>query len=327
MTWIDRHDRLPDAQTGALVLAWHDQGGMKIETAYRVGKLSHYTHWAELPVAPGMGAGMPEMLRAQDAGAARDGAQGAAVRQAAGSGAASGYAAYSGETMKRAAGSSAAGSRAAWSGTAGGCAAGSDAAMNRVAESCMAGSSAAESGDAVNRAAENSAAQRGAMGNGAESYAAQCADTGSQRHTPLYAAREAAMLSMARLARAAGIKATEYMRYENGDCEPLVRDAIKIADVLHTFDLRKLFPYTPSGKKPEPARHPIKARKANVAGRDARLYNARKAAGLYQSELARCADVDLKAYSRIEVQDSDPTISVALRIADALGITDIREIF
>lgn len=244
VTWINRQDRLPDAQTGALVLAWHDQGGMKIETAYRVGKLSHYTHWAELPVAPGASAAITADARVERT-----------------------------DDGERAQGS---------------------------AHSAMEHDAAAQ-GTAVGSVPENL--------------------------TPLYAAREAAGLTPAMIAKAAGIKTYDYMRYEQGKCEPTVHNAIRIADALNTLDLRNLFNYTPVREKPEPSRYPIKSRVAKLSGCDARLYIARKAAGLFQSELARYAGIDHSLYSRIETQVSKPMISTALRIADVLGITDIREIF
>ena len=249
VTWINRQDRLPDAQTGALVLAWHDQGGMKIETAYRVGKLSHYTHWAELPVAPGASAAITADTRVERTG-----------------------------NGERAQGS-------------------------------------AHSAMEHDAAAQGTAAQSAAAGSVPENL------------TPLYAAREAAGLTPAMIAKAAGIETYDYMRYEQGKCEPTVHNAIRIADALNTLDLRNLFNYTPVREKPEPSRYPIKSRATKLSGRDARLYIARKAAGLFQSELARYAGIDHRRYSSIETQVSKPMISTALRIADVLGITDIREIF
>lgn len=249
MTWIDRRDRLPDAQTGKLVLAWHDQGGMRIETAFKVSKLSHYTHWAELPVAPGASAEITAEARGERTG---DGER-----------------------------------------------------------------------------AQDSTPGAMAKGMSVQAAAAQGAAVGSvpKNHTPLYAARKAAGLTLARLAIAAEIEVQDYIRYENGECEPTVGDAIKIADALNMLDLRNLFSYTPIKEKPEPSRHPIKNRAAKLSGCDARLYIARKAAGLLQSELAQCADINHVLYSTIETRVSKPTISTALRIADVLGITDIREIF
>ena len=148
-----------------------------------------------------------------------------------------------------------------------------------------------------------------------------------ENHTPLYAARKAAGLTLARLAIAAEINVQDYIYYENGECEPTVGDAIKIADALNTLDLRNLFSHTPIKEKPEPSRHTIKNRAFELSGFDARLYNARKAAGLPKSELAKCAGINHILYSNIETRMSEPTISIALRIADVLGITDIREIF
>lgn len=52
-----------------------------------------------------------------------------------------------------------------------------------------------------------------------------------------------------------------------------------------------------------------------------KLKNARIRAGLTQAQVAKIAEVSTLMYQRYEYGTSDPTVKVAIRIADALGST------
>ncbi|MEU2450036.1 helix-turn-helix transcriptional regulator [Streptomyces sp. NPDC012765] len=52
----------------------------------------------------------------------------------------------------------------------------------------------------------------------------------------------------------------------------------------------------------------------------ARIRAARKDAGLTQEALAEAVGIDSKSVHRIEYGTSDPSLSVLLRLGDALGI-------
>lgn len=56
------------------------------------------------------------------------------------------------------------------------------------------------------------------------------------------------------------------------------------------------------------------------------LKDARIRAGLTQAQVAKIAGVSTLMYQRYEYGTSDPTVKVAIRIADALGV-DVKELF
>lgn len=58
-----------------------------------------------------------------------------------------------------------------------------------------------------------------------------------------------------------------------------------------------------------------------------RLRRARLAKGLTQAQMAAIAGVARQMYTNYERLGQMPTISKALRIADALEVTDLREIW
>lgn len=57
------------------------------------------------------------------------------------------------------------------------------------------------------------------------------------------------------------------------------------------------------------------------------LQFARERAGLTQAQVAKKIGITEQTYQRYEYGTSVPNVRTALRIADALGVTDLREIF
>ena len=57
------------------------------------------------------------------------------------------------------------------------------------------------------------------------------------------------------------------------------------------------------------------------------LQFARERAGLTQAQVAKKIGITEQTYQRYEYGTSVPNVRTALRIADALGLTDLREIF
>lgn len=61
--------------------------------------------------------------------------------------------------------------------------------------------------------------------------------------------------------------------------------------------------------------------------KNVRLQFARRNSGKSQGELASAAGVTETMYQRYEYNLSEPGVRTAIRIADALGVTDLRELF
>lgn len=57
------------------------------------------------------------------------------------------------------------------------------------------------------------------------------------------------------------------------------------------------------------------------------LKNARIRAGLTQAQLAESCGLAVQHYQRYEYGKVEPSVLVAIRIADALGVEDIRTLF
>lgn len=57
------------------------------------------------------------------------------------------------------------------------------------------------------------------------------------------------------------------------------------------------------------------------------LVNARKAANMTQVEVASRCGVTVRAYQHYEAGQQAPSVFVAIRIADALNVADIRALF
>ena len=58
-----------------------------------------------------------------------------------------------------------------------------------------------------------------------------------------------------------------------------------------------------------------------------RLKATREKSGKTQAEVAKLAGVPEQAYQRYEYGQHEPGVTTAIRIADALGVGDIRELF
>jgi len=58
-----------------------------------------------------------------------------------------------------------------------------------------------------------------------------------------------------------------------------------------------------------------------------RLQNARKLVGKTQAQVAAEASISEAAYQRYERGTVEPGVRIAIRIADALGIADLRDLF
>lgn len=61
--------------------------------------------------------------------------------------------------------------------------------------------------------------------------------------------------------------------------------------------------------------------------RNQRLEIARKKSLQTQTEVAKASGITTVAYGRYERGERMPSVSTAIRIADALGVVDIRELF
>lgn len=57
------------------------------------------------------------------------------------------------------------------------------------------------------------------------------------------------------------------------------------------------------------------------------LLAARKQSGKTQAQVARETGISLAQYQNLEYGKSTPNIRTAIRIADALGVGDLRELF
>lgn len=61
--------------------------------------------------------------------------------------------------------------------------------------------------------------------------------------------------------------------------------------------------------------------------RNLRLKAAREKSGKTQAQIAREAGVSEQMYQRYEYDQNEPGVRTAIRIADALDVTDLRELF
>lgn len=61
--------------------------------------------------------------------------------------------------------------------------------------------------------------------------------------------------------------------------------------------------------------------------RNLRLQAAREKSGKTQAQIAREAGVSEQMYQRYEYGQNEPGVRTAIRIADALDVTDLRELF
>ena len=61
--------------------------------------------------------------------------------------------------------------------------------------------------------------------------------------------------------------------------------------------------------------------------RNLKLQAAREKSGKTQAQIAREAGVSEQMYQRYEYGQNEPGVRTAIRIADALGVTDLRELF
>ena len=57
---------------------------------------------------------------------------------------------------------------------------------------------------------------------------------------------------------------------------------------------------------------------------DTRLKEIREASGKTQAEIAKETGVTVRAYQRYEHGEQRPNVRTAIRIADALGVKDVR---
>ena len=58
-----------------------------------------------------------------------------------------------------------------------------------------------------------------------------------------------------------------------------------------------------------------------------RLQATRERAGLTQAQVAKLSGLTEQAYQRYEYGQNEPGVRTAIRIADALSVTDLRELF
>lgn len=58
-----------------------------------------------------------------------------------------------------------------------------------------------------------------------------------------------------------------------------------------------------------------------------RLKTAREQSGKTQAQVAREAGINERLYQRYEYGQNEPGVRTAIRIADALGISDVRRLF
>ena len=61
--------------------------------------------------------------------------------------------------------------------------------------------------------------------------------------------------------------------------------------------------------------------------KNVRLQAAREKSGKTQAQIAREAGVSEQMYQRYEYGQNEPGVRTAIRIADALDVTDLRELF
>ena len=61
--------------------------------------------------------------------------------------------------------------------------------------------------------------------------------------------------------------------------------------------------------------------------KNVRLQAAREKSGKTQAQIAREAGVSEQMYQRYEYGQNEPGVRTAIRIADALSVTDLRELF
>ena len=61
--------------------------------------------------------------------------------------------------------------------------------------------------------------------------------------------------------------------------------------------------------------------------KNVKLQAAREKSGKTQAQVAKEADVSEQMYQRYEYGQNEPGVRTAIRIADALNIIDIRELF
>ena len=60
---------------------------------------------------------------------------------------------------------------------------------------------------------------------------------------------------------------------------------------------------------------------------DTRLKEIREASGKTQAEIAKETGVTVRAYQRYEHGEQRPNVRTAIRIADALGVKDVRSLW
>ena len=58
-----------------------------------------------------------------------------------------------------------------------------------------------------------------------------------------------------------------------------------------------------------------------------KLQAAREKSGKTKAQIAREVGVTVRAYQYYETNEKDPGVRTAIRIADALGVVDLRELF
>ena len=60
---------------------------------------------------------------------------------------------------------------------------------------------------------------------------------------------------------------------------------------------------------------------------DTRLKEIREASGKTQAEIAKETGVTIRAYQKYEHGEQRPNVRTAIRIADALGVKDVRALW
>lgn len=61
--------------------------------------------------------------------------------------------------------------------------------------------------------------------------------------------------------------------------------------------------------------------------KNVRLQAAREKSGKTQAQIAREAGVTVRTYQYYETDEKEPGVRTAIRIADALDVADLRELF
>lgn len=61
--------------------------------------------------------------------------------------------------------------------------------------------------------------------------------------------------------------------------------------------------------------------------RNSKLQATRERSGKTQAQVAKDASITVRMYQQYEYGQSEPSVRTAIRIADALGVTDLRELF